>query len=70
MTYKKTRGGVAPGEMREASNAATAERLAANMSGRHVGVAAYAVMVDTETGDMTSPRILAQFGEIAELSTD
>jgi hypothetical protein len=37
------------------------------MAGRFAGVAAYAVEVDEETGDMTSPRLLAQFGEIAEL---
>lgn len=37
------------------------------MADRFVGVAAYAVMVDEESGDMASPRILAQFGEIADL---
>jgi hypothetical protein len=37
------------------------------MAARFVGVAAYAVMVDDETGDMTSPRLLARHGEIADL---
>lgn len=65
--YRKVRGGMAPGEMRQASNAASAEKIASAMAGRFAGVAAYAVEVDEETGDMTSPRLLAQFGEIAEL---
>ncbi len=38
------------------------------MSDRFVGVAAYAVMVDEETGDMSSPRLLAKHGEIADLN--
>lgn len=67
--YKKTRGGLAPGEMRQASNAASAEKIAAAMADRFVGVAAYAVEVDEESGDMMSPRLLAQFGEVAELPT-
>jgi hypothetical protein len=39
------------------------------MSGRFIGVGAYAVMVDTETGDMTSPRVLASFGEVPDASS-
>lgn len=67
--YRKTRGGLTPGEMRQVSNAATAERIAASMAGRFIGVGAYAVMVDTETGDMTSPRTIAAFGEVPEASS-
>ena len=67
--YKKVRGGLGPGEMRQASSAAGAEKIAAAMADRFVGVAAYAVEVDEESGDMTSPQLLAQFGEIAELPT-
>lgn len=66
--YKKARNGLAPGEMRQASNAASAEKIAAAMADRFIGVAAYAVMVDEETGDMTSPRLLARHGDIAELN--
>jgi hypothetical protein len=65
--YRKVRGGVGPGEMRQASNAASAEKIAAAMADRFIGVAAYAVEVDEESGDMTSPRLLVQFGEIVEL---
>ncbi|WP_426123628.1 hypothetical protein [Pararhizobium sp. PWRC1-1] len=65
--YRKARGGMTPGEMRQASSAASAEKIAAAMADRFAGVAAYAVEVDEETGDMTSPRLLAKFGEIAEL---
>lgn len=68
--YRKVRGGLAPGEMRQASNAASAEKIAAAMADRFVGVAAYAVEVDEESGDMTSPRLLAQFGDIAELPSN
>lgn len=68
LPYRKNRGHLVPGEMRQASNEGSAERTAAAMASRFAGVAAYAVMVDTETGDMTSPRLLAQHGEIAELN--
>ena len=66
--YKKNRGNLVPGEMRQASNATSSEKIAASMSDRFVGVAAYAVMVDEETGDMSSPRLLAKHGEIADLN--
>nr|WP_087149186.1 hypothetical protein [Pararhizobium antarcticum] len=69
LPYRKVRGGVAPGEMRQASSAASAEKIATAMAPRFPGVAAYAVQVDEETGDMSSPRLLIQFGEIAELPT-
>ncbi|MDL2398555.1 hypothetical protein [Rhizobium mayense] len=68
LPYKKNRGNLVPGEMRQASSAASAEKIASSMSARFVGVAAYAVMVDEETGDMTSPRLLARHGEIADLN--
>lgn len=68
LPFKKIRGNIAPGEMRQASNSAAAERIAEAMSGRFVGVAAYAVMVDMESGDMSSPRLLCQFGETADLA--
>ncbi|OCP16457.1 MULTISPECIES: hypothetical protein [unclassified Ensifer] len=68
MPFKRVRGGLAPGEMRAASTAAGAEKVAAAMAPRHIGVAAYAVQVDEESGDMSSPRLLVQFGEIADLN--
>lgn len=68
LPYKKNRGNLVPGEMRQASNAVSAEKIATAMSSRFIGVAAYAVMVDDETGDMTSPRLLIQHGEIADLN--
>ena len=67
MTYRKNRGNLVPGEMRQASNPISAERIAGAMAARFVGVAAYAVQVDEETGDMTEPRLLARHGEIADL---
>jgi hypothetical protein len=68
LPYKKNRGNLVPGEMRQASSAAGAEKIASSMSARFIGVAAYAVMVDEETGDMSSPRLLARHGEIADLN--
>jgi hypothetical protein len=55
--------------MRQALNATSAEKIASSMSSRFVGVAAYAVMVDDETGGMTDPRLLAKHGEIDALQT-
>jgi len=68
LPFKKVRGNLAPGEMRQASNSAAAERIAAAMSPRFIGVAAYSVMVDMESGDMSSPRVLCQFGETADIA--
>jgi hypothetical protein len=66
--YRKKSGRLVPGEMRQASNPIGAEKIASAMSERFAGVAAYAITVDEETGDMLSPRLLAQFGEIADLN--
>jgi hypothetical protein len=66
--YKKNRSNLVPGEMRQASNAAIAEKIAGSMADRFIGVAAYAVMVDEESGDMSSPRLLVRHGEIADLA--
>ncbi len=68
LPYRKNRGNLIPGEMRQASNEVSAEKIASAMAGRFIGVAAYAVMVDDETGDMSSPRLLAKHGEIADLN--
>ncbi|MGF9565627.1 hypothetical protein [Neorhizobium sp. JUb45] len=68
LPYRKNRGNLVVGEMRQASNPVSAEKIAGAMADRFIGVAAYAVMVDDETGDMTAPRLLAQFGEIGDLA--
>lgn len=68
LPFKKNRGNLVPGEMRQASNAASAEKIATAMAGRHIGVAAYAIQVDEESGDMTNPRLLIQFGETTDLN--
>ncbi|CAH0143587.1 hypothetical protein SRABI05_00360 [Agrobacterium fabrum] len=68
--FKNSRGGVVPGEMRQASNQASAEKIASAMAPRHVGVAAYAVTVDEESGTMANPRLLVQHGQIADLMAD
>ncbi|WP_174020387.1 hypothetical protein G6L89_007185 [Agrobacterium fabrum] len=68
--FKNSRGGVVPGEMRQASNQASAEKIASAMAPRHVGVAAYAVTVDEESGTMANPRLLVEHGQIADLMPD
>ncbi|MDH0613415.1 MULTISPECIES: hypothetical protein [unclassified Agrobacterium] len=68
--FKNGRGGVVPGEMRQASNQASAEKIASAMAPRHVGVAAYAVTVDEESGTMANPRLLVSHGQIADLMPD
>jgi len=49
---------------------ASAEKIASAMAPRHVGVAAYAVTVDEESGTMASPRLLVSHGQIADLIPD
>ncbi|MCS0457529.1 MULTISPECIES: hypothetical protein [Rhizobium] len=68
LPYRKNRGNLVPGEMRQASNAISAEKIATSMASRFVGVAAYAVMVDEETGDMSSPRLIVRHGDIADIN--
>lgn len=68
--FKNGRGGIVPGEMRQASNQVSAEKIASAMAPRHVGVAAYAVTVDEESGTMANPRLLVSHGQIADLMPD
>lgn len=68
--FKKNRGGIVPGDIRQASNAASAEKIAGAMAARHIGVAAYAVTVDEESGSMGNPRVLVSHGQIADLMLD
>lgn len=68
LPFKKNRAGIVPGEMRQASTAGSAEKIANAIASRHIGVAAYSVMVDDESGDMASPRILVSHGLIADIT--
>jgi hypothetical protein len=69
--FKKVKGGaVVPGEMRTASNEGSAERIAEAMSERFAGTAAFEVLADMETGEMTSPRLLCKFGSIVDFVED
>lgn len=67
LPYRKNRGNLVPGDMRQASTAMSAEKIAGAMAGRFIGVAAYSVQVDDETGDMTDPRLIVGHGEIGDL---
>ncbi|RSC37367.1 hypothetical protein EGT36_08900 [Agrobacterium sp. FDAARGOS_525] len=68
--FKKGRGGIVPGDMRPATSAASAEKMASAMAPRHIGVAAYAVTVDEESGSMANPRLLVSHGQISDLMPD
>ena len=68
--FKKGRYGIVPGDMRPATSQASAEKIASAMAPRHIGVAAYAVTVDEESGSMANPRLLASHGQIADLMPD
>ncbi|MGO4331470.1 hypothetical protein AB4Z48_13440 [Cupriavidus sp. 2TAF22] len=56
-----------PGEIRQASSEVSAIRIANAMASSFAGVAAYEVLVDEETGEMNSPRILVQEGNVPTL---
>lgn len=64
------KGRVVLGEMRQASTAASAERLADKMADRFAGVAAYSVMVDKESGEMVAPQLLRQHGTTIDLTAN
>lgn len=68
--FKKNRAGIVPGDMRQASSVASAEKIASSMASRCIGVAAYAVTVDEESGSMANPRLLVSHGEISDLMPD
>lgn len=68
--FKKNRAGIVPGDMRPASSAASAEKIASSMATRCLGVAAYAVTIDEESGSMMNPRLLVSHGQIADLMPD
>lgn len=56
-----------PGEIRQASSEFSAIRIANGMASSFVGVPAYEVLVDEETGEMGSPRILLHEGSVPTL---
>ncbi|MVA80517.1 hypothetical protein GOZ89_13900 [Agrobacterium vitis] len=68
--FKKNRAGIVPGDMRQASSVASAEKIAGAMATRYIGVAAYAVTIDEENGGMTNPRLLLSHGQISDLIPD
>lgn len=70
MQFKKNRAGIVPGDMRQASSVASAEKIAGAMATRYIGVAAYAVTIDEENGSMTNPRLLVAHGQISDLMPD
>ncbi|AJG18454.1 hypothetical protein [Cupriavidus basilensis] len=66
--YRKGKGDtLLPGEIRQASSEVGAIRIANGMASSFAGVAAYEVLVDEETGEMGSPRILVKEGSIPAL---
>ena len=68
--YRKNRRNLTAAEMRPAQSEESATRIAGLMAERFAGVAAYAVTVDEETGDMNNPRLLASYGEVPSEQED
>ncbi len=69
-TEEKRKKRLTTGEMRQSSSAQAAEKLALAMSSRFIGVAAYAVKVDAESGDMMEPRLIARFGSTIDIMAE
>jgi hypothetical protein len=60
-------GVIRPGEMRLAKSEAGAVRLAELLADHCDGAAAFEVIVEHETGEMTSPRLLAEYGQLPDM---
>lgn len=58
------RNSIILGEMRQASSEASAERIAESMARYNLGASAIAVLVDEENGDMMSPRMINEYGQV------
>ncbi|MEA3533685.1 hypothetical protein [Rhizobium sp. CC-YZS058] len=67
---KGPRGSIILGEMRQASNEGSAERIAESMARYNLGASAIAVLVDEENGYMTSPRLIKEFGQVMNVIED
>lgn len=67
MPFRRSRNRLVAAETRAASSEASATKIAEAMSSRFVGVAAYGVSVDPETGDMGDPRLLMKWGEVPDV---
>lgn len=70
MPFRKNKQKLVSAEMRPASSEAGAIKIATSMSERFIGVAAYAVQVDEDSGDMNAPRLLIKLGEVPDFSDE
>lgn len=57
-------------EMRQSSTSEGAKRMALSMSSRFPGVSAYAIKVDTETGELIESTLLTQFGRTMDIMAE
>lgn len=65
--FNLSRGLFRPAEMRLAKSEDHAVRLAELLAGIYAGAAAFEMVVEHETGEMTSARLLAQHGQLPDL---
>lgn len=65
--FNLVKGRIFPGEMRLAKSEDGAIRLAGLLSEFYAGSAAFEVVVEHETGDMTSPRLLCRHGQLPDM---
>ncbi|HCJ70681.1 hypothetical protein [Agrobacterium pusense] len=61
---------LAMAEMRQSSSAEAAKRLALSMSSRFPGVSAYAIKVDTDSGDLIESTLLTQIGRTMDIMAE
>ncbi|MDH0908856.1 hypothetical protein N5C66_06010 [Rhizobium pusense] len=64
-TAKK--GRLVAGEVRDAGTAENAVRMADNLASNYTGVAAYQMVIDDETGEVTDAKILARHGQVINI---
>lgn len=70
MPFRKNKQKLVAAEMRPASSEVGAIKIATSMAERFAGVAAYAVQVDEDSGDMNAPRLLIKFGETPDFDQE
>lgn len=65
--FDRAKDGLKPGAVLQFKTADEAARRAGLLADKHVGVIAYSMDVDEDSGDYGTPRVLFESGEVPEL---
>lgn len=65
--FERVKNGLKPSQVLQFETADEAARKARLLVDKHVGVIAYSMDVDEESGDYGTPRVLFQAGDVPEL---